>query len=158
MIKFDIHNKFTGKVQFTAEIDCNESDRPSLKVGSAVEWAIKSNAYLRYADLSDANLSNANLSDANLRYADLSNADLSSAHGINERIKCIQIEQYPITYTDTVMQIGCESHLISEWVDFNDKRILRMDGKTALKFWRKYKEWIFQTIELCPAEPTSDAR
>jgi len=29
-----------------------------------------------------------------------------------------------------------------------------MDGKTALKFWRKYKDWIFQTIELCPANPT----
>jgi hypothetical protein len=52
------------------------------------------------------------------------------------------------------MQIGCERHLITEWAEFDDKRILEMDGKDALKFWRKYKSWIFQAIELAPAEPT----
>ena len=42
--------------------------------------AYLSNAYLRYADLSNADLSNAYLSNADLRYADLSNADLSNAY------------------------------------------------------------------------------
>ena len=34
---------------------------------------------------------------------------------------------------------------------------MKMDGKAALRFWRKYKDWIFQTIELCPAKPTQEA-
>jgi len=55
------------------------------------------------------------------------------------------------------MQIGCERHLISEWLEFGDARIISMDGKTALKFWRYNKEWIFSTIEKFPAKPTKQA-
>jgi len=54
-----------------------------------------------------------------------------------------------------VMQIGCEHHKITEWREFDNRRIAEMDGKCALKFWAKYKDWIFQTIELCPAKPTA---
>jgi hypothetical protein len=63
-MKFDILNRFTGAVQFTAEISCAEDVLPSVKLGLAVQWAIKSDANLRGADLSDANLRGANLSDA----------------------------------------------------------------------------------------------
>ena len=73
---------------------------------------------------------------------------------MNDWIKCIQIDQYPITYTADIMQIGCKRHPIKDWAEFDDARILEMDGKKALKFWRKYKGWIFQTIEMCPAKPT----
>ena len=66
MIKFDIKHWITGEVKFTAEIDCAEDARPSLKLGLAVKWAIKSRA-----DLSGANLSGADLSRANLSGADL---------------------------------------------------------------------------------------
>jgi len=241
MIKFDILNRFSGQVQFTAEIDCDEMASRSLKVGLAAKWAVKNsanlssadlrnavlssadlrnadlwnadlrnadlsdadlrnanlrnadlssadlrnavlssadlrnadlwNADLRNADLSDADLRNANLRNAdlwnaylsdadlwnaNLRNADLWNANLRNAHGLNPHVKCIQIETYPITYTSEVMQIGCERHSISEWRDFDDGRIIQMDGKLALKFWRKYKDWIFNTIELCPAAPTKE--
>jgi hypothetical protein len=52
------------------------------------------------------------------------------------------------------MQIGCERHELKEWWDFEDKRILGMDGKKALKFWRTHKDLIKQAIELCPATPT----
>lgn len=149
MIKFDVLNRFTGSVQFTAEIDCDESESRSVKLGLAVKWAVKNRANLYGANLCEANLCEANLTGANL-----TGANLYGASGINGWVKCIQIEQYPITYTDTVMQIGCERHSISEWAEFDDKRIAKMDGKVALKFWRKYKEWIFQTIELCPARPT----
>jgi hypothetical protein len=112
------------------------------------------NANLRNADLWNADLWNANLSDANLWNADLWNANLWNASGLNDYVKCIQIDTYAIAYTSDVMQIGCERHTISEWAEFDDKRILEMDGKTALKWWRKYKSWIFQTIELRPAKPT----
>jgi len=239
MIKFDVFNRFSGAVQFTAEIEASDEDLRSVKFGLAVRWAVKnganlygaglsgadlscadlsgadlsradlsgadlsgadlscadlsradlsdaslfganlycanlSRAYLSRADLFDASLfgaelsgadlsraylSCADLSDASLFGAELSGADLSRAYlsganGLNDYLKCIQIDQYPITYTSDALQIGCERHAISDWADFDDHRIAKMDGKYALKFWRKYKAWIFQTIEMCPAKPT----
>ena len=226
-MKYDIFNRFTGKVQFTAEIDATDQTSRSVKVGLSVKWAVKNQADLSVAnlyradlggaDLSGANLSVADLSGANLyganlyradlsvanlyradlsvanlgganlggadlsganlsvanlyradlgganlggadlSVADLGGANLGGANGVNDWIKCIQIDQYPITYTSDVMQIGCERHQINEWREFDDARILKMDGKAALRFWRKYKDWIFQTIELCPAKPTQEA-
>ena len=69
-MKFDILNRFTGDIQFTAEIDCKEDELTSIKVGLAVKWAFKTGAnlygaYLSRANLSRANLYGANLSDAN---------------------------------------------------------------------------------------------
>jgi len=204
MIKFNVFNRFSGEVQFIAEIEASDTALSSVKLGLAIRWAVKkgadlsgadlsganlyganlsranlsgadlsgadlSGADLSGADLSGANLSRANLSGANLSGADLSGADLSGANlsranlyhadlyganGVNDYLKCIQIDQYPITYTSDALQIGCERHAISDWADFDDHRIAEMDGKDALKFWRKYKDWIFQTIELCPAKPT----
>ena len=78
-MKFDVLDRFSGEVKFTAEIDCDETAVPSLKLGLAVKWAIKEKANLSYADLRYANLSYANLSSADLRAANLSYADLSSA-------------------------------------------------------------------------------
>jgi hypothetical protein len=80
-MKFDILNRFTGAVQFTAEISCAEDVLPSVKLGLAVQWAIKRDANLRGADLSGANLSGADLSGADLSGANLSGADLSDAEG-----------------------------------------------------------------------------
>ena len=77
---FTILNRFSGEVQITAEIDCDESVFRSLKLGLAVKWAIKNNADLRSANLSYADLSYADLRSANLSYADLSYADLRSAN------------------------------------------------------------------------------
>ena len=89
-MKFEIRNRFTGAVQVIAEIECDEDENFSLKMGLAVRWAVKnganlsganlSDAYLSDAYLSGANLSGANLSDANLRGADLSGANLSGAN------------------------------------------------------------------------------
>ena len=75
-MKFNVLNRFTGNIQFTADIDANEDTPRSMKIGLAVQWAIKENANLRYANLSGANLRYANLSGANLSGADLSDADL----------------------------------------------------------------------------------
>jgi len=229
MIKFDILNRFSDDVQFTAEIDCKETDLHEIKIGLAVRWAIKNGTNLYGASLDGANLvranldganldgakldganlygaslvranlegaslvranlegaslvraslvrasldgasldganlvranlygaslDGANLDGANLYGASLVRANLEGANGINDYIKCIQIETYPITYTSDVLQIGCERHLISEWAEFDSARIVQMDGKPALIFWKKYKDWIFQTIDLSPAKPT----
>ena len=70
MIKFDVLNRYSGEVQFTAEIDCSEDTVRSRKLRLAVLWAIKNNA----------NMSGAYMSGANMRFADMSGADMSGAN------------------------------------------------------------------------------
>ena len=216
-MKFEIKNRFTGAVKFTAEIECEEGTSTSIKLGLAVKWAVKARADLADADLADANLAgaylagaylagaylaganlagaylaDADLADADLADADLADADLAGAYlagayladanlaradlaganlaganlaganlnglsGLNGWVKCIQIEDWPITYTSEVMQIGCQRHSHEEWRGFSDAEIRRMDGMKALTFWHKWKGWIFQTIEMAPALPTKPA-
>jgi hypothetical protein len=79
MIKFNVTNRFTGKLAFTAEIDCAEDTTHSVKIGLAVKWALKTGADLRDADLRDADLRDADLCGADLRDADLRDADLCGA-------------------------------------------------------------------------------
>ena len=142
-----------------------------------LSYADLRSANLRYADLSCADLSSADFRYANLRYADLScanlryadfrSADLSSADlscanlrdlglwgvvGNMGVIRSIQLETYAISYTFEMLQIGCERHSIEEWRGFDDQRIIEMDGKEALKFWRKWKGIIMQLIEMSPAD------
>jgi len=63
--QYEVLNRFTGEVQFTAEISVTPDMTPIVKLGLAVRWCIN-NA---------ANLSSADLIRANLRGADLSGAD-----------------------------------------------------------------------------------
>jgi len=79
MIKFDILNRFSGKVQFTAEIDCEEAADRSIKIGLAVKWAVKNSANLRGANLDGANLYGADLYGADLYCANLNGANLGGA-------------------------------------------------------------------------------
>ena len=78
-MKFDIKNRRTNKVQFTAEIDC-EAKSISLKIGLAVKWAIKAGADLAGANLAGAYLVRANLVGANLVRANLVRANLDGAN------------------------------------------------------------------------------
>ena len=168
-MKFDVLNRFTGKVQFTAEIECDETAAQSVKLGLAVKWAVMSGASLDGASLNGASLdrasfdgasfdgaslNRASLNRASLNWASLNGASLDGINGINKYIKCLHLEDWPITYTFERMQIGCQNHAIEEWKDFDDRRIIEMDGMNALKFWRKFKDHIFATIELCPAQDT----
>jgi len=89
-MKFDIKNRFTGKVQFTAEIKARKNASEGVKIGLAVKWAYETGADLRDANLGgadltgaylrDADLRDANLRDADLRGADLTGADLRGAY------------------------------------------------------------------------------
>ena len=89
-MKFNVLNRFSGSLQFAAEIECADDAPTSIKLGLAIKWAIQTRANLTRADLSGANLSGANLyganlyganlSRANLTRADLSGADLSGAN------------------------------------------------------------------------------
>jgi hypothetical protein len=78
-MKFAIRNRWTGNVQFEAEIEATDDTPLRIKIGLAVKWARKSGANLSDADLSGAVLRGANLRGANLSGADLSDADLSGA-------------------------------------------------------------------------------
>lgn len=90
LLKFDVLNRWSGEVKFTAEIDCAADALPSVKMGLAVKWAIKSRAdladaylagaYLAGANLTDAYLEGANLADAYLAGADLARAYLAGAY------------------------------------------------------------------------------
>ena len=88
-MQYDVLNRWTGKVQFTATIECDADASAGFKLGLAVKWGRKNDAVLHGANLSGADLSGADLSGAvlsgavlhgaNLRGADLSSADLSGA-------------------------------------------------------------------------------
>jgi hypothetical protein len=79
MINFEIKNRFTGNVQFTAQIDCDEGATTSVKIGLAVKWAIANRASLVGASLVGASLVGASLDRASLVGASLDGAILDGA-------------------------------------------------------------------------------
>ena len=87
MIKFDVLNRRSGEVQFTAEINCDERVRRGVKLGLAVLWALINGANLRGADLYGANLRDADLRGAYLRGANLRGADLYGADLRNANLR-----------------------------------------------------------------------
>lgn len=87
-------------------------------------------------------------------YANLRGANLTGAY-IREKVKInkqpIQVDaiQYYVFIYDNHMKIGCEFHSIKDWFSYDDSRIIEMDGKNALKFWRKWKDLL---QDICYAE------
>ena len=71
-MKFEVKNQWTGKVQFVADIECDDNATLSVKIGLSVKWAVSNRANLRGADLRGADLYG----------ADLRGADLSCAKNI----------------------------------------------------------------------------
>ena len=80
MTKFDILNRFSGAIQFTAEIDCSDDTPLSTKLWRAVKWGVTNKSDLAGADLAGADLAGADLSGANLSWANLSRVDLAGAN------------------------------------------------------------------------------
>ena len=79
-MKYDILNRFTMKVQFTAEIECEASASESVKKGLAVRAAYLKGADLEGADLEGAYLEGAYLEGAYLKGANLEGANLKGAY------------------------------------------------------------------------------
>ena len=46
---------------------------------------------------------------------------------------------YKITVSNNHIKIGCKQFLKSEWKNFTDDEITKMDGENALKYWRLFK-------------------
>ena len=124
--------------------------------GADLRWENLRWENLSGADLSDANLRRADLSDANLRRADLSGADLRWVDlrwviGNLKEIKYFQLERYDVVFTSDILAISCQQHPIEKWKEFSDIEISEMD-KDALSWWKKWKDFIFQAIELSKGE------
>ena len=79
-MKFEIKNRWSGSVQFVAEIEADENALLSVKTGLAVRWGFKTSANLTGANLTEANLTGANLAWANLAGANLTGAKLFGAN------------------------------------------------------------------------------
>ena len=78
-MKYEIKARWSSRVIFEAEIECEASASEGVKLGLAVRAAYKSDADLRGADLRGADLRDADLRDADLRDAVLRGAVLSDA-------------------------------------------------------------------------------
>tara|TARA_R100000951_G_scaffold84582_1_gene72364 strand:- start:40 stop:576 length:537 start_codon:yes stop_codon:yes gene_type:complete len=107
-------------------------------------------AYLNRADLNRANLSGADLCDAILCDANLRGANLWSTTGNKREVKSLQLEQYDVTYTAEVIQIGCQRHTIEEWANFSRDDIAAMDAEDAVEWWAKWKEDLMNIIQKSP--------
>jgi len=160
-MKYEIKNRYTGEVQFTADIDCEENAPTGLKVGLSAKWGVVNNANLseadlcwadlreadlrgadlREADLREANLSRANLREANLSEADLRWADLRWADLREAGLIVLQLPLWTAYITKTHTKIGCEYHANEEWLSFADERIGKMDSH-ALEWWKIHKPLI----------------
>ena len=107
--------------------------------GANLRGANLGTANLRGANLRGANLGGAYLGGANLGGANLGGANLGEDIKIQEQPIQVSTPRYDVIVFDNHMKIGCEFHSLSGWWGFDDKRILQMDGKVALEFWRKWK-------------------
>ena len=89
----------------------------------------------------------ANLSYANLSYA----ASLWGVVGNMSEVKSVQCDIWPVTYTATHMQIGCQFHLLAEWWGFDDAEIERMDSQ-AFVWWSIWRPILKAIIDASPAK------
>ncbi|WP_421721905.1 pentapeptide repeat-containing protein [Achromobacter denitrificans] len=118
-------------------------------------------ANLARANLADAKLARANLARANLARANLARANLADANlaelcgiwgasGNLREVKAIQCDTWPVTYTATHMQIGCQLHALEAWWAFTDEQINEM-ACGALAWWQKWKPVLHTIVTMSPA-------
>ncbi|MFY1884168.1 pentapeptide repeat-containing protein [Achromobacter xylosoxidans] len=126
--------------------------------GADLRGANLGGAYLCDANLGGANLCDANLGGADLRGANLGGAylgELSSIWGASgnlRELKAVQCDTWPVSYTATHMQIGCQFHTLEAWWSFTDEQIARMDS-SALAWWQKWKPVLHTIVTMSPAVP-----
>jgi uncharacterized protein YjbI with pentapeptide repeats len=118
--------------------------------GANLERANLRDADLQGADLRGANLQGAYLRDANLQDAYLQGANLEGASGNMREIKSLQIDNWAVTYTAEILQIGCQKHPIADWRNASPEWIAGMDDK-ATDWWAKFGPIILQIIDVSPA-------
>jgi len=166
-MKVEIKHRWSGAVLYTADVP---DDTPSgLQMRVALEKATAARANLAGANLTGANLTGANLADANLAGAYLAGAYLAGAYltganladanlagatwrsGVVINKRPIQVFGllWSVTILDSHMQIGCELHSLADWSTYDDARIVQMDGRDALRFWRDHKDALLSLARSC---------
>ena len=117
--------------------------------GANLRGANLASASLASASLCDADLTSANLAGVNLLGTNLAGARLADGLVINKTPIQIQTPMYWIIIFDNCMAIGCQFHLISDWFKFDDRKIIEMDNRHALKWWNQWKPLLH---EICRVE------
>ena len=59
---------------------------------------------------------------------------------------------YNITITPLHIKIGCQYHAQEAWWNFTDEQIEKMDGESALNFWKLWKEPLKQICDAMKKE------
>ena len=113
---------------------------------------------IRNSVLKDCSFKYCNVHKTEFLDSDLSESIIYGTHGICDYIKNIQVDTYPTSYTNSRIQMGCENLSIETARAMDDKFVIGLDGKTALKFWRANKEMIFSTMESYPAIDSVDRK
>jgi len=151
-------------------INCNLS-------GCKFDRAIATNGYFSKCNLDGATFVGANLqftrlescstSGLSLKYCNIHKTDFSGSrldecdiygtHGVCDYIKNIQIDTYPVSYTYSRVQFGCENLSIGKIKDIDTKKLLELDGRNALRFWRKNKIIINSIVDEYPAKNSIDS-
>ena len=54
---------------------------------------------------------------------------------------------YNITITPKHIKIGCQYHSKTEWFNFTDNEIMKMDGEKAVEWWRTWKPILKQICD-----------
>jgi hypothetical protein len=135
----NILNCWSGKVAFSATIECAPDASPNCKLGLAVRLAVKARANLSGAKLSGANLSGADLSRANLSGADLSGAnlsgaDLSGANLSGANLSLANLYKAKLSGADLSLANLSGADLYGEKLKRLFASIQRMDGYSFLAF------------------------
>jgi len=147
MKQVQIKNRWNGEVLYTADIP---DDTPSgMEMSAALEKATQARANLEGAYLAGAYLAGAYLAGANLAGANLAGAKWRDGVVISKTPIQLYGLHWVVTILDAHMQIGCELHSLAEWAAFDDARIVAMDGRDALRFWRDHKEALLSLARSC---------
>ena len=134
----ELHKKWLNNEGDGKRADLSRADLRSADLRSAD---------LSRADLRGADLSGADLRDADLRGADLRSADLWSTIGNQVEIFTFQTNKYPVVICQDRIQIGCKNFSQSEWFNFSDDEISKMDSD-ALDWWCIHKQHVKTWYEI----------
>ena len=144
----ELHKKWLDNEGGGKRADLSDADLS----GADLRSADLRSAYLRSADLSGADLRSADLRSADLSGADLSGADLSGADlwdvtGNKKEVLTFETNKYTVVIYQDRLQIGCKNFSQSEWFNFSDDEISKMDSE-ALNWWYTHKQHVKTWCEM----------
>ena len=150
-----IVNRHTSELMLEIESLSGVSLRGVNLGGANLNGVNLSGSDLYGANLYGADLSSANLRGANLYGANLSSADLRGAVGNMREVRSVQLDTWPVAYTNSRMQIGCQNHSIETWWAFTATEILSM-ASNALDWWIVWKPVLRAIVAAAPATPCKE--